>query len=92
MSTTDHEGRNGPGRNYASLDDCEAEVAHLRAAMASRPVIDQAKGMLMATHGIGPDDAFAKLKDASMRSNRKLHDIAEAMVEGAAPPTGAEPA
>lgn len=55
----------------------------LRQAMASREVIDQAKGVLMAARGIDADAAFAVLVDLSQRSNRKLRDVAQALVEEA---------
>jgi AmiR/NasT family two-component response regulator len=45
-------------RPHESLDDCRDEVQDLRAALKSRPVIDQAKGMLIAEHGCTPDEAF----------------------------------
>jgi two-component system, response regulator / RNA-binding antiterminator len=67
---------------HATLDDCEGEVKDLRAALESRPVIDQAKGMLIAEHGCSPDEAFEMLSHASQRANRKVRDIAKAMVDG----------
>jgi response regulator NasT len=65
------------------LEDCRDEVRDLRAALVTRPVIDQAKGMLMAKHGCSPEEAFQMLAEASQRCNRKLRDIAKAMVDGA---------
>jgi len=57
------------------------EVRDLRRALASQPVIEQAKGMLMARHGCTADEAFQLLCQASMRQNRKIRDIACAIVE-----------
>jgi len=65
------------------LEDCQDEVRDLRAALVTRPVIDQAKGLLVAEHGCSPEDAFGMLVQASQRCNRKLRDIAKAMVDGA---------
>jgi hypothetical protein len=56
-------------------------VVHLRRVLASQPVIEQAKGMLMAQHGCTADEAFDLLREASMRGNRKLKDLAAAMIE-----------
>ncbi|HYO38957.1 MAG TPA: GAF and ANTAR domain-containing protein [Nocardioidaceae bacterium] len=53
----------------------------LRDALASRDVIGQAKGILMAQDGIDGDAAFAMLAAASQRENRKLRDVAQDMVE-----------
>ena len=66
--------------------DAHAEAAssarQMQEAMRSRSVIDMAKGMLMAQHGCTPEEAFTMLSRASQRTNRKLRDIAGAMVEG----------
>lgn len=51
-------------------------------AMQSRAVIEQAKGMLMASSpGLTPDDAFDLLRRASQRENVKLREIAQRVVE-----------
>lgn len=55
----------------------------MRQAMETRSVIEQAKGMLIGAHGCSPDEAFQMLSDHSQRTNRKLRDVATAMVEGA---------
>jgi AmiR/NasT family two-component response regulator len=68
---------------HESLDDCEDEVKDLRAALETRPVIDQAKGMLVAEHGCSPDEAFEMISHASQRENRKVRDVAQAMVNQA---------
>jgi AmiR/NasT family two-component response regulator len=68
---------------HDSLDECQEEVEDLRVALTTRPVIDQAKGILVAERGCTPDEAFAMLSAASQRENRKVRDIAQAMVDGA---------
>ncbi|OXM66049.1 GAF and ANTAR domain-containing protein [Amycolatopsis vastitatis] len=54
---------------------------HLRTALTSRAVIDQAKGMLMAIRQIDADDAFSLLVEQSQRENTKLREVAEQFVE-----------
>jgi AmiR/NasT family two-component response regulator len=44
-------------------------------------VIEQAKGMLMARHGIDGDRAFELLRKHSQRGGRRLSDVAAAIVE-----------
>ncbi|MFC3688747.1 GAF and ANTAR domain-containing protein [Aquipuribacter hungaricus] len=56
------------------------EVSQMREAMASRAVIEQAKGMVMAARGCTADEAFAELGRMSAQANRKLRDIAEDVV------------
>lgn len=41
-----------------------------------RAPIEQAKGILMAMHRIGPEAAFDMLIEQSQRSNRKLREVA----------------
>jgi GAF domain-containing protein len=53
---------------------------NLRQAMASRSVIDQAIGVLMADGGRSPGEAFQLLVRASQRENRKLRDIATGII------------
>ncbi len=53
----------------------------LEEALASRDVIGQAKGIIMAQRGGGPDDAFDVLRRASQRENKKLREVAQAMVD-----------
>ena len=54
----------------------------LQEAMASRAVIEQAKGVLMAEERCGPEEAFEMLRRASQRENVKLRDIAQRIVSG----------
>ena len=56
-------------------------AANLQRALDSRAVIDQAKGILMARHGMSPDAAFDLLSKESQLANRKLRDIAEDLVD-----------
>ena len=53
---------------------------NLQAALESRAVIDQAKGILMERYKLTPDAAFQSLARASMTTNRKLRDIADHLV------------
>ena len=63
------------------LYEAQAKVAEqLQTAMQSRAVIEQAKGVLMAERRCTAEDAFNLLVDLSQRSNRKLKDVAQALV------------
>ncbi|MCW2609723.1 MAG: hypothetical protein QOC93_4094 [Actinomycetota bacterium] len=55
----------------------------LERAMDSRAVIEQAKGVLMATMAIESDEAFAVLRRASQHENRKLRELAAEVVAAA---------
>jgi GAF domain-containing protein len=56
------------------------QARHMRLAMDSRAVIEQAKGVLMAQRHIDAEEAFDVLREASQRYNRKLRDIAAGIV------------
>lgn len=58
-------------------------IHQLEDAVATRQVIGQAVGILMATRKIEADAAFELLKKVSQDSNIKLRDIAERVVERA---------
>ena len=43
---------------------------------------ERAKGILMERHSLDEDSAFEMLRDQSRATNRKLVDIASAVVDG----------
>ncbi|HZQ83196.1 MAG TPA: ANTAR domain-containing protein [Acidimicrobiales bacterium] len=65
----------------AALSHLRAGVheEQLRVAIASRDVIGQAKGLLMARESCTADEAFEILRRASQRENLKLREIAARM-------------
>jgi len=70
----------------AHLYDAQASLAqHMQAAMESRAVIEQAKGILMANRRCTANEAFAILTNVSRETNRKLRDVATALVTTASP-------
>ncbi|MDX3644993.1 GAF and ANTAR domain-containing protein [Streptomyces sp. MB09-02B] len=56
------------------------ELDQLDAALRSRPVVDQACGMVMHVLGCDADAAFTVLRRISQGTNRKLSDVASAVV------------
>ncbi len=56
------------------------EVADLREALAARNVIEKAKGILMRRLDLTEDEAFRRLQRQSQKVNRKLAQVAEAIV------------
>jgi AmiR/NasT family two-component response regulator len=51
--------------------------------MESRAVIEQAKGIIMGERRCSADEAFRLLSKLSQDSNRKLRDVAAALVSRA---------
>ena len=62
--------------------------ANLRAALTSRDVIGQAKGILMERHKLTALQAFGVLAQVSQELNRKLIDVAREVCETGAVPGG----
>jgi response regulator NasT len=58
-----------------------AEYHNLEGAFGRRAIIERAKGILMAVHGIDEQRAFELLREDSQRDGRKLVEIAEAVTQ-----------
>ena len=61
----------------------DAFTEDLKAALGTRPAIEQAKGVLIGLRGATPDQAFAELRHASQTHNVKLSALAAALVDAA---------
>ena len=71
------------GRDAERLLALELEVAQLRTAMASRAVIEQAKGVLMLLTGCSDDRSFQLMTHISSHTHRKVRDVAGELVASA---------
>ena len=58
----------------------EADLAAARRALDDRKKIERAKGILMARFNLGEDDAYKRMRSASMEQNKRLVEIAEAIL------------
>lgn len=56
--------------------------ARLRAQLASMPVIEQAKGILMGQYGWDADQAFDAMRRISQQENIKVRELAATIVTG----------
>jgi AmiR/NasT family two-component response regulator len=59
-----------------------AEYQDLEGAFGRRALIERAKGILMERHSVDEDAAFEMLRERSRIANRKLIDLAAAVVDG----------
>jgi AmiR/NasT family two-component response regulator len=59
-----------------------AEYHDLEGAFGRRAVTERAKGILMERHSIDEATAFDMLRDQSRAANRKVVDVASAVVDG----------
>jgi cell division septum initiation protein DivIVA len=70
-------------RRYNAELEADATVVRLEARLATLPVIEQAKGIIIGATGCTPEAAFDWLRRASQRANIPLRDIAARLVAGA---------
>ncbi|MGY1603515.1 ANTAR domain-containing protein [Geodermatophilus sp. SYSU D00815] len=70
-----------PVSNMYLYSSAAERVEHLQAALDSRAVIDQAKGILMERFKLTADQAFQALVRVSMETNTKVRDVAEQFVQ-----------
>jgi GAF domain-containing protein len=69
--------------NARALEQARTLATQLKAALASRPIIDQALGILMSRTGCTSEEAFDKLRVMSQSENRKVSLIAQQLVDEA---------
>jgi GAF domain-containing protein len=67
----------------AAKSELESLAGQLETALESRATIEQAKGIVMAIQGCGPDQAFEHLQRVSNDTNTKLRDVANDTVRSA---------
>ena len=58
----------------------EILTEQLQGALNSRIIIEQAKGAVAQAHGVSVDEAFAMIRAFARRNNRRLTDLAHAIV------------
>ena len=74
--------------NAVAYTDASTLVEQMRTAMASRSVIDQAMGVVMAQNRCDAKAAFATLTRASQNRNVRLREIARSIVTDVSQRTG----
>ncbi|MFD6289085.1 ANTAR domain-containing protein [Streptomyces sp. NPDC060205] len=57
-----------------------AETEQLRKALERRPIVDMARGVLMAAWSCTAEEAWQILVHVSQHSNIKVHDVAKALI------------
>ena len=69
--------------NAQILAQALALTAQLQTALSTRPVIDQAIGLLRGRSGRSAEEAFSQLRTISQSEHRKLADVAQRIVDEA---------
>ena len=69
-------------RRYREAARLNEKVEQLETALERRAVIERAKGILMERHGVDDKAAFGRLRDHARAGNRRVVDVAQAVVDG----------
>ncbi|QGM44296.1 ANTAR domain-containing protein [Methylocystis heyeri] len=65
---------------FSRLQD---ELARAKSDLEDRKSIDRAKGILMKTKNLTEEQAYAAMRSAAMRENKKIADVARAILTAA---------
>ena len=69
--------------HFNTFNRLREELERANLALEERKIVERAKGILMKERGIGEADAYALLRTAAMNENRRLVDMARAVVTAA---------
>jgi GAF domain-containing protein len=61
---------------------CREMVGNLQKALASRAVLEQAKGLLRAELGVSPEEAFKLIGRTSQNTDQKAREVAAKLIRG----------
>jgi response regulator NasT len=67
-------------RRFNAFARMQGELDEARTALADRKTIDRAKAILMQTRQLSEPDAYALLRSTAMRQNKRIADVAEALI------------
>jgi len=68
---------------FKAFSDLREELDRARQALGERKVVERAKGILMKERGLSEDDAYTLLRKAAMTDNKRVVDIAQAVITAA---------
>jgi response regulator NasT len=68
---------------FKAFNDLRDELDRAKQALDERKVIERAKGILMKERGLTEDQAYALLRKAAMSDNRRLVEVAQAVITAA---------
>ena len=67
-------------RRFNAFARMQGELDEARTALADRKTIDRAKAILMQTRQLSEPDAYALLRSTAMRQNKRIADVADALI------------
>ena len=67
-------------RRFEAFSRLQSDLADARGKLAERDTIDRAKRIIMDSKGVSEPDAYGELRRKAMSTNRRIIDVAEAVV------------
>jgi response regulator NasT len=67
-------------KRFNAFARLQSDLAEAKGKLAEREAIDKAKRILMDSRGVSEPEAYAELRRKAMSSNRRIAEIAEAVV------------
>ena len=68
-------------RRFKQFEDLHKENDNLKDALATRKVVERAKGILMASDGLSEEDAYLRLRDTATSNRQKMADVAQSIID-----------
>jgi two-component system, response regulator / RNA-binding antiterminator len=68
---------------FRAFNDLREELDRAKQALGERKVVERAKGILMKERGLTEEAAYALLRKAAMSDNKRVVDIAQAVITAA---------
>ncbi|APX13863.1 ANTAR domain-containing response regulator [Tateyamaria omphalii] len=65
---------------FQMMSQMRNELEAAKQALADRKTVDRAKGMIMRAKGVGEEEAYALLRKTAMSQNRKVIEVAQALL------------
>jgi len=62
------------------IDDINSQLESARVALTERKTIERAKGILMRSRRLSEKDAYTLLRQTAMSQNKRIFDVAEAII------------
>ena len=70
-------------KRFNAFSRLQAELHEARTELAERKTVDRAKAILMRSRGMTEPEAYALLRRTAMNGNRRIADVAEAVITAA---------
>lgn len=68
---------------FAEMQQLSAELDNIKESLATRKLLDRAKGILMTAHGMTEQEAYRKMQQFSMAKRISLKELAESIIKAA---------